>query len=89
MNELRPYSDESNLTNVVIVMRPPYYEAFPNDVSYLHSRLLERVKRSDQTGAGSLTALPVIQTQAGDIAVYIPANVIQWTNLFRNIALLS
>ncbi|KAH7278155.1 hypothetical protein KP509_38G027200, partial [Ceratopteris richardii] len=56
-------------------------EAFPGDVFYLHSRLLERAaKRSDQTGAGSLTALPVIETQAGDVSAYIPTNVISITD---------
>nr|GMC58507.1 ATP synthase F1 subunit 1 [Ipomoea batatas] len=56
-------------------------EAFPGDVFYLHSRLLERAaKRSDQTGAGSLTALPVIETQAGDVSAYIPTNVIPITD---------
>ncbi|KAG2277532.1 hypothetical protein Bca52824_060087 [Brassica carinata] len=56
-------------------------EAFPGDVFYLHSRLLERAaKRSDQTGAGSLTALPVIETQAGEVSAYIPTNVISITD---------
>ena len=57
------------------------YEAFPGDVFYIHSHLLERAaKRSDQTGAGSLTALPVIETQVGDISAYIPTNVIPITD---------
>ncbi|KAL0445684.1 UNVERIFIED_CONTAM: ATP synthase subunit alpha, mitochondrial [Sesamum latifolium] len=61
----------------LLLRRPPGREAFPGDVFYLHSRLLERAaKRSDQTGAGSLTALPVIETQAGDVSAYIPTNVI-------------
>nr|UWI54127.1 ATPase subunit 1 [Thuja sutchuenensis] len=61
--------------------RPPGREAFPGDVFYSHSRLSERAaKRSDQTGAGSLTALPVIETQAGDVSAYIPTNVIPITD---------
>nr|AOH05952.1 ATPase subunit 1 [Psilotum nudum] len=65
----------------LLLRRPPGREAFPGDVSYLHSRLSERAaKRSDQTGAGSLTALPVIETQAGDVSAYIPTNVISITD---------
>ncbi len=65
----------------LLLRRPPGREAFPGDVFYLHSRLLERAcKLSDQRGAGSLTALPVIETQAGDIAAYIPTNVISITD---------
>ncbi|XP_050936643.1 LOW QUALITY PROTEIN: ATP synthase subunit alpha, mitochondrial-like [Cucumis melo] len=65
----------------LLLRRPPGREAFPGDVFYLHSRLLERAaKRSDQTGAGSLTALPVIETQAGDVSAYIPTNVIPITD---------
>src|SRR3954463_14892612 len=65
----------------LLLRRPPGREAFPGDVFYLHSRLLERaVKLSDELGAGSLTALPVIETQAGDIAAYIPTNVISITD---------
>ena len=61
----------------LILRRPPGREAFPGDVFYLHSRLLERAaKVSDELGAGSLTALPIIETQAGDVAAYIPTNVI-------------
>jgi F-type H+-transporting ATPase subunit alpha len=61
--------------------RPPGREAYPGDVFYLHSRLLERAaKLSDQLGGGSLTALPVIETQAGDISAYIPTNVISITD---------
>nr|BDG69782.1 ATPase subunit 1 [Cephalotaxus harringtonia var. wilsoniana] len=61
--------------------RPPGREAFPGDVFHSHSRLSERAaKRSDQTGAGSLTALPVIETQAGDVSAYIPTNVIPITD---------
>ena len=65
----------------LLMRRPPGREAFPGDVFYLHSRLLERAaKLSDELGAGSLTALPVIETQAGDIAAYIPTNVISITD---------
>ncbi|MDR3052783.1 MAG: F0F1 ATP synthase subunit alpha [Coriobacteriales bacterium] len=61
--------------------RPPGREAYPGDVFYLHSRLLERaVKLSDKNGSGSLTALPVIETQAGDVSAYIPTNVISITD---------
>jgi F-type H+-transporting ATPase subunit alpha len=64
-----------------LLRRPPGREAFPGDVFYLHSRLLERAcKLSDALGGGSLTALPVIETQAGDIAAYIPTNVISITD---------
>ena len=65
----------------LLVRRPPGREAYPGDVFYLHSRLLERaVKLSDDLGAGSLTALPVIETQAGDVSAYIPTNVISITD---------
>jgi F-type H+-transporting ATPase subunit alpha len=65
----------------LLLRRPPGREAFPGDVFYLHSRLLERAaKLSDELGAGSLTALPVIETQAGDISAYIPTNVISITD---------
>jgi F-type H+-transporting ATPase subunit alpha len=65
----------------LLLRRPPGREAFPGDVFYLHSRLLERAcKLSDDNGGGSLTALPVIETQAGDIAAYIPTNVISITD---------
>jgi F-type H+-transporting ATPase subunit alpha len=65
----------------LLLRRPPGREAYPGDVFYLHSRLLERaVKLSDDQGAGSLTALPVIETQAGDISAYIPTNVISITD---------
>ncbi len=61
--------------------RPPGREAYPGDVFYLHSRLLERaVKRSDENGGGSMTALPIIETQAGDVSAYIPTNVISITD---------
>ena len=65
----------------LLLRRPPGREAYPGDVFYLHSRLLERAaKMSDEEGAGSLTALPVIETQAGDISAYIPTNVISITD---------
>jgi F-type H+-transporting ATPase subunit alpha len=65
----------------LLLRRPPGREAFPGDVFYLHSRLLERsCKLSDELGGGSLTALPVIETQAGDVAAYIPTNVISITD---------
>ncbi|MEG2517836.1 MAG: F0F1 ATP synthase subunit alpha, partial [Raoultibacter sp.] len=61
--------------------RPPGREAYPGDVFYLHSRLLERsVKMSDENGGGSMTALPLIETQAGDVSAYIPTNVISITD---------
>ena len=65
----------------LLLHRPPGREAFPGDVFYLHSRLLERAARlSDEMGGGSMTALPIIETQAGDIAAYIPTNVISITD---------
>jgi F-type H+-transporting ATPase subunit alpha len=65
----------------LLLRRPPGREAFPGDVFYLHSRLLERAcKLRDEDGGGSLTALPIIETQAGDIAAYIPTNVISITD---------
>ncbi len=65
----------------LLLRRPPGREAFPGDVFYLHSRLLERAcKLSDEQGGGSLTALPVIETQAGDVSAYIPTNVISITD---------
>ena len=65
----------------LLIRRPPGREAFPGDVFYLHSRLLERaVKLSDELGGGSLTALPIIETQAGDVSAYIPTNVISITD---------
>jgi len=65
----------------LILRRPPGREAYPGDVFYLHSRLLERAsKLSDKLGAGSLTALPIIETQAGDVSAYIPTNVISITD---------
>merc|ERR1711937_707891 len=65
----------------LLLRRPPGREAYPGDVFYLHSRLLERAaKLSDQLGEGSMTALPVIETQAGDVSAYIPTNVISITD---------
>jgi F-type H+/Na+-transporting ATPase subunit alpha len=65
----------------LLLRRPPGREAYPGDVFYLHSRLLERAcKLSDQQGGGSLTALPIIETQAGDVSAYIPTNVISITD---------
>ena len=65
----------------LLLRRPPGREAFPGDIFYLHSRLLERAaKLSDQEGGGSLTALPIIETQAGDVSAYIPTNVISITD---------
>jgi F-type H+/Na+-transporting ATPase subunit alpha len=65
----------------LLLRRPPGREAYPGDVFYLHSRLLERAaKLSDKQGAGSLTALPIIETQAGDVSAYIPTNVISITD---------
>ncbi|RDD62922.1 F0F1 ATP synthase subunit alpha [Ferruginivarius sediminum] len=65
----------------LLLRRPPGREAFPGDVFYLHSRLLERAaKMSDEKGAGSLTALPIVETQAGDVSAYIPTNVISITD---------
>ncbi|QYH12307.1 F0F1 ATP synthase subunit alpha [Campylobacter jejuni] len=65
----------------LILHRPPGREAYPGDVFYLHSRLLERAsKLNDELGAGSLTALPIIETQAGDVSAYIPTNVISITD---------
>ena len=65
----------------LLLRRPPGREAYPGDVFYLHSRLLERAAKMNQTlGGGSLTALPVIETQAGDVSAYIPTNVISITD---------
>ncbi len=65
----------------LLLRRPPGREAYPGDVFFIHSRLLERAaKMSDERGAGSLTALPVIETQAGDVSAYIPTNVISITD---------
>jgi F-type H+-transporting ATPase subunit alpha len=65
----------------LLLRRPPGREAFPGDVFYLHSRLLERaVKLSDEKGGGSLTALPIIETQEGEVSAYIPTNVISITD---------
>ena len=65
----------------LLLKRPPGREAYPGDVFYLHSRLLERAaKLSDELGGGSITALPIIETQAGDVSAYIPTNVISITD---------
>src|SRR5205823_10870628 len=65
----------------LVLRRPPGREAYPGDVFYLHSRLLERAaKLANEMGAGSLTALPIIETQAGDVSAYIPTNVISITD---------
>jgi F-type H+-transporting ATPase subunit alpha len=65
----------------LLLRRPPGREAYPGDVFYLHSRLLERAaKLSDKLGSGSMTALPIIETQAGDVSAYIPTNVISITD---------
>ncbi len=65
----------------LLLRRPPGREAYPGDVFYLHSRLLERAaKLTDELGAGSLTALPIIETKAGDVSAYIPTNVISITD---------
>src|SRR5438105_13658173 len=65
----------------LLLRRPPGREAYPGDVFYLHSRLLERAaKLNDEKGGGSLTALPVIDTQAGDVSAYIPTNDISITD---------
>src|SRR5699024_2572386 len=68
-------------TMSLLLRRPPGREAYPGDVFYLHSRLLERAARlSEEYGGGSMTALPIIETQAGDISAYIPTNVISITD---------
>ena len=65
----------------LLLRRPPGREAYPGDVFYLHSRLLERAaKLNDALGGGSITALPIIETQAGDISAYVPTNVISITD---------
>lgn len=65
----------------LLLRRPPGREAYPGDVFYLHSRLLERAaKMSEKFGGGSLTALPIIETQGGDVSAYIPTNVISITD---------
>jgi F-type H+-transporting ATPase subunit alpha len=80
------YDDLSKHANAyremsLLLRRPPGREAYPGDVFYLHSRLLERAaKLNDTLGAGSLTALPIIETQAGDVSAYIPTNVISITD---------
>ena len=68
-------------TMSLLLRRPPGREAYPGDVFYIHSRLLERAARlSDELGGGSLTALPIIETLAGDVTAYIPTNVISITD---------
>jgi F-type H+-transporting ATPase subunit alpha len=80
------YDDLSKHANAyremsLLLRRPPGREAYPGDVFYLHSRLLERAaKLNDELGAGSITALPIIETQAGDISAYVPTNVISITD---------
>jgi F-type H+-transporting ATPase subunit alpha len=65
----------------LLLRRPPGREAYPGDVFYLHSRLLERsAKLNDELGAGSMTALPIIETQGGDVSAYVPTNVISITD---------
>ena len=65
----------------LLLRRPPGREAYPGDVFYLHSRLLERAaKLSNELGEGSMTALPIVETQAGDVSAYIPTNVISITD---------
>jgi F-type H+-transporting ATPase subunit alpha len=72
---------EAYRTLSLLLRRPPGREAYPGDVFYLHSRLLERAaKLSNELGAGSLTALPIVETKAGDISAYIPTNVISITD---------
>ncbi|MER3414405.1 MAG: F0F1 ATP synthase subunit alpha [Armatimonadota bacterium] len=86
MHALAVYDDLSKhaaayRTMSLLLRRPPGREAYPGDVFYLHSRLLERAaKMSDEEGGGSLTALPIIETQAGDVSAYIPTNVISITD---------
>jgi F-type H+-transporting ATPase subunit alpha len=80
------YDDLSKHANAyremsLLLRRPPGREAYPGDVFYLHSRLLERAaKLNDELGAGSLTALPIIETQGGDVSAYVPTNVISITD---------
>lgn len=65
----------------LLLRRPPGREAYPGDVFYLHSRLLERsAKLNDELGSGSMTALPIIETQGGDVSAYVPTNVISITD---------
>jgi F-type H+-transporting ATPase subunit alpha len=82
-DHLRRFSKQAAAYRQVslLLRRPPGREAFPGDIFYNHSRLLERsAKLSDELGAGSLTALPIIETQAGDVSAYIPTNVISITD---------
>jgi len=81
MHALIVYDDLTKQAQAYLLRRPPGREAYPGDVFYLHSRLLERAaKLSDALGGGSLTALPIIETQAGDVSAYIPTNVISITD---------
>src|SRR5260370_15134532 len=86
MQGLMIYDDLSNQAVAyrkmsLLLLRPPGREAYPGDVFYLHSRLLERAaKLNEASGSGSLTALPIIETQAGDVSAYIPTNVISITD---------
>jgi len=74
----------------LLLRRPPGREAYPGDVFYLHSRLLERAAKLNQEhGGGSLTALPIIETQAGDISAYVPTNVISITDVLNNCTTLN
>ena len=69
----------------LLLRRPPGREAYPGDVFYLHSRLLERAaKMNDKFGGGSLTALPIIETQGGDVSAYIPTNVYSQARIRQN-----
>ena len=70
----------------LLLRRPPGREAYPGDVFYLHSRLLERAaKMNDKFGGGSLTALPIIETQGGDVSAYIPTNVSHSVNFGKQL----
>ena len=76
-----PSKRQHTVSLSLLLRRPPGREAYPGDVFYLHSRLLERAaKLNDELGGGSLTALPFIETQAGDVSAYIPTNVISITD---------
>ena len=80
-DDLSKHAAAYRTLSLAACVRPPGREAYPGDVFYLHSRLLERAARlSDKLGGGSLTALPIIETQAGDVSAYIPTNVISITD---------
>ena len=80
-DDLSKHAAQRYRTLSLLLKRAPGREAYPGDVFYLHSRLLERAARmSDEYGGGSLTALPIIETQAGDVSAYIPTNVISITD---------